>query len=358
MAPDATIPRLARLLRMVLGATTPGEQMAALAAFNRATAAAGLDLHDIVGRFEAGAAGAQPQPRDTPSADREPARDPRVAAWEDMLRPDLWDDPTGGARVDMDHAEAIAATLPDEVWPHLARWLTIEDDAWHAAHTAWLLNGTQRGFVGDMAAAAGTVRPTLRQSAWLLALFAKVARQKSRPPAPPAPPKLGAPPAAERTYRTRELPPPRRRRQPERIIGRKDQVGWICAVIAARRLGPRPIEDTDEPALFSDAEVRALAWLAAAFGGWRIDRPAKAPLAVDRPRSGAEIAAASHVSLRTVRRALAKATRAEYLTVERSGVGRGCRTVYRLTFPSSPRLRHAAIPAAAPRRQAARTAKG
>lgn len=68
----------------------------------------------------------------------------------------------------------LAAQYSDDVWPNVARWLCDQDDAWHSAHRLWLLNGTQRCFVEDQREAALSIRPTLRQAAWLIALFDKV----------------------------------------------------------------------------------------------------------------------------------------------------------------------------------------
>ena len=84
-----------------------------------------------------------------------------------------------------------------------------------------------------------------------------------------------------------------------------------------------------------------------------IDRSgqAKGDLEVGKLRSAAAMAAEAQLSLRTVRRALAKAVAAGYLALDRRGSGRGKPTVYRLTLPSA-RLRHDGIKPTLPRRQA------
>lgn len=325
---DDPIPRLARIMRQLLGAQTDGEHLAALAAFRRAIEAAGLDLHDIVGRFES--AGSK---EDLGGA---PAR-----AFDDR---------------EFSAAAAMAAQYSDDLWPDLAKWLCQQDDAWHAAHRRWLLNGTQRRFVEDQREAALSVRPTLRQAAWLIALADKVTGQIARPE-PPRPEQIALRPrslrAGDRIYAERVVPTAQPKRQPQRVTGRKDQVAWICAVVAAQRQGNRPTDDPAAPALFSDAEARALTWLAAKFAAWVIDRSAsgKDDLVIDHPHSAAAVAAGAQVSLRTVRRALAKARAAGYLDIERRGSGRGKPTVYRLALPPA-RLRHDHISRAQPRRQA------
>jgi hypothetical protein len=330
MAPDDDpIPRLARLMRLVLGATTDGEHLAALAAFRRAMEAAGLDLHDIVGRFESsGTAG---------DVDEAPAA-ASSAAWS---RSDVFE-----------AAIEVAARHSDDLWPSLAQWLCDQDDAWHAAHRRWLLNGNQRRFAEDQRETALSIRPTLRQAAWLIALFDKVTDHLTRPDQQPLQVIGQAPRAGDRVYAQRTLPAPRPRRQPRRVIGRKDQVDWICAVISARRQGASPVDDRAEPALFADAEVRVLAWLASDYNAWIIDRSArgKEDIVVRHARSAAAMASAAQVSLRTVRRALAKAIAAGYLELERRGSGRGKPSAYRLTLPPE-RLRHDRIPPTQPRRQ-------
>jgi hypothetical protein len=80
----------------------------------------------------------------------------------------------------------VAARQNDDVWPFVAQWLCDQDDAWHTAHRLWLLNGNQRRFAEDQCEIALTIRPTLRQAAWLLALFDKVTAQLERPNPPPS----------------------------------------------------------------------------------------------------------------------------------------------------------------------------
>ena len=141
---------------------------------------------------------------------------------------------------------------------------------------------------------------------------------------------------------------------PQRVASRLEQVQWIGAIVEAWRLGPSPAQDA--PGLFSDAEARVLAWFGARYEQWLIERPAtatrpaKPTLRIGKLTSAAAMAAAAQVSLRTVRRALAKAAAAGYLAVETPGGGRGRATVYRLTLPPN-RWRHADIPAQQPRRQ-------
>jgi hypothetical protein len=317
-------------MRQLLGATTDGEHLAALAAFRPAMEAAGLDLHDIVGRFES--AGVADDNDDTPTL------------WHH------WSD------VDLELAAKLAAQYSDDVWPDVARWLCEQDDAWHSAHRRWLLNGTQRRFVEDQREAAVSIRPTLRQAAWLIALFDKVTDHLRRDAAAPQV-LVGKPRAGDRIYVQRDLPPPRPQRQPHRVTSRKDQIQWICALISARRQGASPMADAASPALFADAEVRALVWLAGTYARWIIDRShqGKEDLEVGNPRSAAAMASEAQVSLRTVRRALAKALAARYLAVDRRGSGRGKPTVYRLMLPPE-RLRHDRIKPTQPRRQAAKRA--
>jgi hypothetical protein len=83
--------------------------------------------------------------------------------------------------------------------------------------------------------------------------------------------------------------------------------------------------DVAETALFADAEVRLLARLAADYQRWVIDRSGqgKPDVLIDHARTAAAMAGAAHVSLRTSRRALAKAGAANYLEVERRGIGHG-----------------------------------
>jgi hypothetical protein len=69
---------------------------------------------------------------------------------------------------------------------------------------------------------------------------------------------------------------------------------FIGRHLAAQRQGNRPTDDPAAPALFSDAEARALTWLAARFAAWVIDRSAsgKDDLVIDHPHSAAAIAGA------------------------------------------------------------------
>jgi hypothetical protein len=88
------------------------------------------------------------------------------------------------------------------------------------------------------------------------------------------------------------------------------------------------------------------------YDAWSIDRSArgKEDVVVRYRRSAAAMAVAAQVSLRTARRALAKATATGYLEIRR-GSGRGKPSSYDLTLPLE-RLRHDRIPPTQPGRQA------
>jgi hypothetical protein len=150
--------RLAKLMRMVLGATTDSERLAALAGFCRAMADAGLDLHDIAERVRVGM-----------------ANGPDNSMFEGDDR---------GGWLGGDRAFAMACELArrhsDDLWPDLAQWLVDEDDAWHAGHRRRLLEGRQRRFAEQLAEEAQSVRPSLRRAAWLLVLFDRVSDQRAR----------------------------------------------------------------------------------------------------------------------------------------------------------------------------------
>ena len=315
---------LRKLMRQVLGATTDGERLAALAALERVMAAQGLDLHDIAARIGDGMA---------------PAAAEDAGGFGGEL---LWE-----------AAERMVAEHDDDLWPGLAGWLVVNDDDWQHAHRRWLLTGKQRQFAEEMREAATIIRPTSRQCAYLLFLFMRVSDQLDRPaptaPAPIAP--VGSAAAAAAGDKPQRVMPPRRPKPvPQRVASRPMQVHWIVAVVEARRLGPRPAADAAQTALFSDAELRVLTWFAARYQQWLIDRPERDSLRVGHRFSAVEMAAKAQVSLRTVRRAVAKAVAAGYLAVETPGGGRGQKAVYDLTWPEQ-RRRHADLPAQQPRRQ-------
>lgn len=324
--------RLAQLFLLALAGKTEGEKLAALAAFERARVASGLNLHDIADMLRPGKSPASSAPAS--SAEEE----------------------ADGRELDVTFREAehFAREFSDDAWPEIADWLLNEDEKWHEAHQRYLLDGRQRSFVEQMCGSARIVRPTLRQAAWLLVLFSKLAAQLTRPEPAPTPRVGNASPKLDRP--NRQVPPPRPQPKPKRLTGREEQLQWISTIISARRQAPHPKHDATQPPLFSDAEARALVWYAAHYDRWLVDRSArgKSDIIVDKQPSATEIARGAHVSLRTVRRALKSAIAAGRVEIERAGKGRGKRAVYALTSPPEG-WRHDSISAHRPRRQKSAT---
>ena len=320
--------RLAQLFLLALAGKTEGEKLAALAGFERARVASGLNLHDIADMLRPGKSPASSAP---PFSAEEKA--------------DGW-----ALDVTFREAELLAREFSDDDWPEIGTWLLNEDEKWYEGHRRYLLDGPQRSFVEQMCESARIVRPTLRQAAWLLVLSSKLAAQLTRPEPAPRPRVGDASPEVDRP--DRHVPPPRPQPKPRRLIGREQQLEWIGTITSARRQAPHPKGDATQPALFSDAEARALVWYAARYDRWLVDRSArgKSDIIVGKPPSATEIARGADVSLRTVRRALKSAIAAGYLEIERAGKGRGRPSVYALTSPPQG-WRHDSISVHKPRRQ-------
>ncbi len=317
-------------MRLVLGGQTEGEKLAALAAFEREMRSAQMDLHDVADMLRSPlGTGTAPPPWSDPS-------DPR----------DRWS-----------RAETLASEFDDDTWPDVAAWLIAQDDAWYRGHQRYLLDGHQRTFVLQMRDTSEYLRPTLPQATWLLLLFMKLQAQLARP----EPPRVLAlahdapPPPHER--RQRPVSPPHPQPKPKRLVGRPDALAWIAGVASARRQASSPTNQSPQPVLFTDAETRVLAWYGAQHNAWLIDRSArgKADIVVGHQPLAADMALASNVSLRTVRRALSKAKAAGYLTIERPSNAPGRATLYLPTLPPDG-WRHHKIPVTQPRRRARQTA--
>lgn len=77
-------PRIAQLVRLLLGSDQPGEVVAAAAALNRTLGAAGLDRHDFADGIEAGLQAMEAEPAtDAPHPHRD--RDPDFVSWRAMV---------------------------------------------------------------------------------------------------------------------------------------------------------------------------------------------------------------------------------------------------------------------------------
>lgn len=120
-------------------------------------------------------------------------------------------------------------------------------------------------------------------------------------------------------------------------MSREDQLRWIVDVVATRRQADERGSAAPTEPLFSDAQVRILAWFGGRHDVWMIDRADQGKpdvVAGFRP-SAAEIAAATHTSVRTVREALHRAAAGGFLIADAKGGGRGKRARYILAQPPS-----------------------
>lgn len=221
--------RLAQLFLLALAGKTEGEKLAALAAFERARVASGLNLHDIADMLRPGKSPAS----SGPAASAEAKADVQVLD------------------VAFNEAESFAREFSDDVWPDIANWLLNEDEKWNEGHRRYLLDGSQRSFVEQMCESARIVRPTLRQAAWLLVLSSKLAAQLTRPE-PVQRPRVGnaSPVSPEPDRPSRQVPPRRPQPAPRRLMGREAQLEWIGAITSARHQAPHPKDDEARPPLF------------------------------------------------------------------------------------------------------------
>lgn len=308
---------LGPLLRLALGGSTEGEQIAALNALARKAAAAGLDIHAIADRL------------DTERTTPEPTSTSTAPGPESASAADYWEQACSWA----------ATQFTDDDWEPMACIIIEHDDAAHAACGRWLLTGRQRKFVEEMAEHAQVVRLTAKQGAYLFALACKCLEQRATPSVDN---RVGERPGPAGMRRQRIVPQARSRPEPKRLVSREEQLRWIAAVAETRHASGLP--------LFSDAQARVLSWFAARHDVWTVAR-ADHDIRVGFCPSGAEIAAGAHASLRTVRETLKRAVTAGYLIAERGG-GRGRRTRYTLAQPPD-RWRRADMPQR-PRRQGRR----
>jgi hypothetical protein len=342
----------------MLSTTSDGEALAARQAFLRAVATQGLSLHDIGDRIERGVPENLPP---DPGTTSETPRAPGTSA----IRPEH--DVTWRA------ACQLVDTIEDDTWPDVADWLAEQDHTWSATHPPrHLLKTYQLDFVHQMQTETRSLRPTQRQCAWLLCLIDSVNQRSQRPPAAPRPrvkteesATAAAPPAASTPASTPETgattaenttaaihtgtpptPPPPTNRTRE-LTGRRQKhvasrlnkaqiLDWIRAVATARQRAARPIEQAAQPLLFSGEAVRVLTCLAFQQQSWIIDRRnGHPPIGKDLPVLPSTLAAQTQVTLRSVRRILAHAKAAGFLTVARpGGQGRGHATIYRLAIPN------------------------
>lgn len=315
--------RLSDLMRLVLGGATDGERLAALAALERAMAAQGVDLHEVAARVD------QDRAAETASS----------AGTADIF----------------DGLIGLADTIPDHEWAHIAQWiLDIDANAPRVGERRRRpINARQRRFVEQMARECLTLRPTPRQGAWLLALANAVIDHLARvetDPAPKRPEPVSADalawsgaqtqvPAAERHE------PRRRHATPRTNYTSEDRMRWIAAVASAQERAPRPSEQPGMPLLFTGEELRILVCHAVGMRSWTVVT-SSGSIQNDQPQSPDELAKAARTTVRSVRRALAKARASGWLRVHQPGGGRGRRSVYRLTYPH-PRQWRGEAPASA-----------
>jgi hypothetical protein len=319
--------RLGDVMRLVLGAATDGERLAAVAALERVMAAEGLDLHEIGRRVDSEFASAGVT---APGDDAPPAGSAYDAALDEMV-----------------------ATIPDDEWPGIATWIVEQDEAWAATHGRRILRSRQRNFAKQMQTESLTLRLSSAQGRWLLKLHAKVLDVQARPPAQPVTRVNGETGAARPTPATDTAPDSWRRRSTHRATGKRQptptadkdaRLRWIDAVATARKRASMPAEQPLQPTLFTGEEVRVLICLATRYRSWEIHAVDSngSPVIQDDPQSAEQLGQLSGVTLRSVRRALAKAVAGGFLRIHRpGGKGRGRRSVYRLAVPHPRDLRAA-----------------
>lgn len=309
--------RLGNLLRLMLGTTSEGEALAARAAFLREVEAQGLNLHDIGRRIEQSAGG---------SALPESTTVPHTAAGA-MERDLQWES-----------AVHLADTIEDGDWPAIAQWLVDQDTHWVATRQRHILKHAQLAFSRQILEEAHTIRPSQRQCAWLLCLTWHVAAENQRPAISPRPrisetTPIGPAPSEMTPVGPTPLPPRRKRARPVSLFTDHDRLKWIAAVVSRQCRAAVPIKQSEQPPLFTGEAVRVLTWLAIQHHSWRISTT-NGPIEKTDTPSAAQLAAATHVSLRSVRRILAQARKSGFLVVVRKGgKGKGISTIHRLVVP-------------------------
>jgi hypothetical protein len=116
-------------------------------------------------------------------------------------------------------------------------------------------------------------------------------------------------------------------------LGKQHLLDWIAAVATRQRRAATPAELPDQPPLFTGEAALVLTYLAIQQKSWTIDKGDRI-IERDQPVPAAALAEETHVSLRSVRRILARARQAGFLVVgKQGGRGRGRATVYRLVIP-------------------------
>jgi hypothetical protein len=321
--------RLADLLRLMLSTTAPGEAMAARAALLRELETQGLNLHDIAARIE--------QPPEDRASTSQPVDEEPVPSGVAAAAPSHGDVP-------WETACRLADTVTDEMWPEIAGWLADQDNDWRMAGRKQLLRSHQRKFVLQMRLETRTLRPTLRQCAWLLCLVATVSDRLSRPESVAAAAQVAGGTAAPSGAASsgaaalpRAAPAPSRKRR-KRSVARpryssQQVLDWIAAVAGRQRRASTPAGQAAQPPLFRGDAVRVLVGFATLQKSWIIETP-KGPVNHDQTLAAARLADAVHVSLRSVRRVLRAAREAGFLVVtKQGGKGRGQATIYRLAIP-------------------------
>jgi len=323
---DAT--RLANLLRLMLSTPAEGEAMAARTVFLREVQAQGLNLHDIGARIEQVPGGTQDLPTSEPAGPEQ-----AVGA-------------APGHDIQWEWALAVGDTICDEDWPTIAQWLIDQDVQWAATSGRRLLKPNQRAFAQQQSMEAQTLRPTQAQCAWLICCVWRVSTEmqrltrKPRSRFDPSASSSSVDPANTSRVAVPTPAPRPRRPRPISQFNNEQRLRWISAVISRQSRAPTPILQAEEPSLFGGEAVRVLSWLAIQHRSWLIDTK-KGPIIRTESPSAAQLAAATRVSIRSVRRILAHARESGFLEVARQGgKGRGSQTIYRLVLPDPRRWRN------------------
>ena len=155
----------------------------------------------------------------------------------------------------------------------------------------------RRRFAEQMREQAQTIRPSVRQSIWLLALLDRICREQERARAKPRPrvADVGtAAPTSEELPRDnqdksrnkqtlRDSARKRRDPPPKPTANNEEKIRWIEAVVTAQRRSARPVEQAAQPHLFTGEEARILVCLAVLYRSWRV----KGSIDYDDPQSAA-----------------------------------------------------------------------